>query len=233
VKDDPELEALTQYFEDMRRYPLLTAKAEKELAKRAKAGDVEAAHLLMHSNMRLVVSIAKKYTTYNIPLNDLIGYGNIGLAKAVQKYDPDLRTEKHPNGFKFSTYATWWIKQAISRAIADTELTVRIPVYLRGEKRKQAAVPVVSLDATIVPDSRPNDDALRLGDLATSDMSRLNQHIDQLARIQMLNTLVGVLTPKEKRAIALRFGFDRNGRERTLEACGKEMGIITTPGVLL
>ena len=114
---------LETYFRDINRIPLLTAEEEKALARRIKAGDMEARDKMIRANLRLVVSIAKNYVERGLSLLDLIEEGNLGLLKAVEKYDPDADC-------RFSTYATWWIKQAIKRALIDTVKTVRIPSYM-------------------------------------------------------------------------------------------------------
>ncbi len=125
----PEL--LTRYLEYIGRGKLLTHQEEIDLSKRAKAGDKKARQKLIEENLRLVVSVAKKYRGYGLPFEDLIQEGNIGLMKAVEKFD----TER---GYRFSTYATWWIRQAIGRAVSDKGRTIRVPVYMAENIRKMA-----------------------------------------------------------------------------------------------
>ena len=117
------MDALKLYIKDIRHIPLLTAVEEKKVAQHVRRGDAQARRLMVRSNLRLVINIAKQYSNYGVPLLDLIEEGNLGLMKAVGKFDPKL-------GYRFSTYATWWIKQHVTRALADQGKTVRIPVYM-------------------------------------------------------------------------------------------------------
>ncbi len=119
------------YFARIDKGELLTHEEEIDLSKRAKAGDKRARQRLVEKNLRLVVSVAKKYRGYGLPFEDLIQEGNIGLMKAVEKFDPD-------RGFRFSTYATWWIRQAVQRAVADKGRTIRVPVHMGDKMRKMA-----------------------------------------------------------------------------------------------
>ena len=243
--DDP----VRMYLKDIGKIPLLSAQKEAELAERVANGDESAKNELVESNLRLVVSIAKKYVGKGMYILDLIQEGNLGLMKAVEKFD-------HTKGYKFSTYATWWIKQAITRAIADQARTIRIPVHmvetihrvsrtsrqLLQENGREPTVEEIAENLGMTPEKvreimKAAQDPVSLETpIGEEDDSHLGDFIPdestltpseavsyQLLREQ-LNKVLHTLTPREEMVIKLRFGLD-DGRTRTLEEVGKEFNI--------
>ena len=243
--DDP----VKTYLKEIGRVPLLTAEQEADLARAAQAGDEQARRALSEANLRLVVSVAKRYVGRGLPFLDLIQEGNLGLMKAAEKFEPE-------RGFKFSTYATWWIRQSITRAIADQGRTIRIPVHLveninrvkktAGELlRKNGREPTVE-EIAVQLDLEP-DRVRELLQLAQDPISletpvgeEEDAHLEdfiqdeeagvpvdeagrQLLRRELMNVLKS-LTPREERVIALRFGLE-DGRSRTLEELGREFNV--------
>ena len=243
--DDP----VHTYLKEIGRVPLLTAQQEADLARAAQAGDADARRALSEANLRLVVSVAKRYVGRGLPFLDLIQEGNLGLMKAAEKFEPE-------RGFKFSTYATWWIRQSITRAIADQGRTIRIPVHLveninrvkktAGELlRKNGREPTVE-EIAVQLDLEP-DRVRELLQLAQDPISletpvgeEEDAHLEdfiqdeeagvpvdeagrQLLRRELMNVLKS-LTPREERVIALRFGLE-DGRSRTLEELGREFNV--------
>jgi RNA polymerase primary sigma factor len=230
---DPTLDSLQQFLDGIAKTPLLTAEEEIELAKRIERGDLEAKDHMTRANLRLVVSIAKRYRNQGLPFLDLIQEGSIGLVRAVEKFD-------HRKGFKFSTYATWWIRQAISRAIADKARTIRIPIHidnvlkkLDGAQRKleasgdrdptieeiaamagvdpveadvimRAAQQLVSLDKQVGDET----DAAQFGDLIPDETSAspFEEAVGSL-RDQRLAEVLDHLPYRERRILEMRFGL--------------------------
>ena len=238
------------YLKEIGRVPLLKPEDEPEIAKRIEEGDEEARNILISSNLRLVVSIAKKYVGRGMLFLDLIQEGNMGLVKAVEKFD-------YTKGFKFSTYATWWIRQAITRAIADQARTIRIPVHMvetinkltrvqrqlvqelgrdpsaeeisqrmegispeKVREIQKIALEPVSLETPIC-----EEDDSHLGDFI-EDKEALSP--DQYASNQLLkdeiNSVLSGLTEREEKVLRLRFGL-YDGRTRTLEEVGREFNV--------
>ncbi len=237
-----------QYLREIGRVSLLNAQEEIELAKRAENGEKLAKDRLISSNLRLVVSIAKKYVGRGMSLLDLIEEGNIGLMRAVEKYD-------WRRGYKFSTYATWWIRQAITRAIADQARTIRIPVHMvetinrfnRTQRRlmqelgreptPEEVADALGIDATkareiIKVSQEPTSLATKVGDEEDSELGDFIEapglKPDEQATRELLkghlDEVLDTLSPREKRVLQLRFGLE-DGKQRTLEEVGKEFGV--------
>jgi len=217
------------YLREIGQIPLLTPDQEIELAAKIKKGDREARALMIRSNLRLVVKIAHDYANLGLPLLDLISEGNIGLMKAVERFDP-------AKGGKLSTYAAWWIKQSIKRALANQSKTIRLPVHLVDKISKMRRV---SLQMSEELGREPTDD--ELGDeigIASGKVSQLEfgeivgdedaQTPFELLRDKNLRNEVGglldVLDDREKKIIFQRFGLD-GGKPKTLEEVGKKFGV--------
>ena len=240
--DDP----VRMYLREIGKIPLLTSEEEIELAKRMLAGDEYAKQKLAESNLRLVVSIAKKYVGRGMLFLDLIQEGNMGLIKAVEKFD-------YTKGFKFSTYATWWIRQAITRAIADQARTIRIPVHMvetinklirtsrhllqqlgreptPEEIAKEMEIPVekvteiqkIAQDPVSLETPIGEEDDSHLGDFIQDDDSPAPQDSAAYTLLkEQLEEVMETLTPREAKVLKLRFGLE-DGKARTLEEVGKE-----------
>ena len=243
--DDP----VKAYLKEIWQVPLLSAEEEQTLARAARAGDADARRRLSEANLRLVVSVAKRYAGRGLPFLDLIQEGNLGLMKAAEKFEPD-------RGFKFSTYATWWIRQSITRAIADQGRTIRIPVHLvehinrvrktAGELlRKNGREPTaeeIAVRLEMEPDrvrellqlaQEPVSLETPVGEEEDAHLEDFIQDeeagipVDEAGRQLLRRELMSVLkslTPREERVITLRFGLD-DGRPRTLEELGKEFNV--------
>jgi RNA polymerase primary sigma factor len=251
LEDMSELAAdsVRMYLKEIGRIPLLTWDEEVDLAKRIKAGDLQAKKRLAEANMRLVVSIAKKYIGRGLDLLDLIQEGNTGLLRAVEKFD-------YTRGFKFSTYATWWIRQAITRAIADQARTIRIPVHMVETINKMIRTQRKLLQE-LGREPLPEEIAIEMGievekvhhilkisqepvsiesPVGEEEDSRLADFIedresvspDEAATYELLkehiNDVLSLLTPREQRILRMRFGLD-DGRSHTLEETGQEFGV--------
>ncbi|NLJ34206.1 MAG: RNA polymerase sigma factor RpoD [Firmicutes bacterium] len=243
--DDP----VRMYLKEIGRVPLLTAEEEVDLAKRMELGDEVAKRDLAEANLRLVVSIAKRYVGRGMLFLDLIQEGNLGLLKAVEKFD-------YTKGYKFSTYATWWIRQAITRAIADQARTIRIPVHMVETINKLVRVSRHLLQE-LGRDPLPEEIAAEMGiteekvrevmkiaqepvsletPIGEEEDSHLGDFIedhDALSPVdaasfallrEQLEDVLETLTPREKKVLRLRFGID-DGRARTLEEVGQIFGV--------
>ena len=242
------------YLKEIGNVPLLTSDQEVDLAMRVEAGDVDAKRELTEANLRLVVSIAKKYVGRGMPFLDLIQEGNMGLMKAVDKFD-------YTKGYKFSTYATWWIRQAITRGIADTGRTIRVPVHMvetinktlrmtrqllqelgreptPEEVADRLGVPVsrvrevlkISRDPVSLDTPIGEEDDSHLGDFIEDDtaLSPADSATFSMLREELANALES-LTERERQVVKLRFGLE-DGRARTLEEVGKEFN-VTREGI--
>ena len=245
-------DSIQMYLKEIGQYPLIHANEEKDLAKRIEAGDMEAKNLLARANLRLVVSIAKKYVgrSANLTLLDLIQEGNLGLFKAVEKFD-------WTKGYKFSTYATWWIRQSITRALADQSRTIRIPVHmvetiskykqthrrlsqdlgrepLAEEIATEMGIPVekihvienisqetVSLEQPVGDD----DDKSTLENFIPDDkVLRPDQESSRRILSDQIKEVLNELNPKERKILEMRYGLI-DGIQHTLERVGEEFGV--------
>jgi len=242
-------DALQLFLNEMARYPLLTAEEEVELAKRIERGDKAAKDRMINSNLRLVVSIAKKYQGHGLSLLDLIQEGIIGLIRAVEKFD-------WRKGFKFSTYATWWIRQAVQRGVANKARTIRMPVHIVDRERKiakaerelltklgrgptlqeiakeaklplkqvrevqQAARAVTSLDRPIGSEGETS-----MGELFAGDEAPPEEEVEVSLRQEALRRAVAELPDRERDVLKLRFGLNGDSSPKSLEEIGKTLGI--------
>lgn len=250
--DDASDDSVRLYLREIGKIPLLSSEEEMELARRIVAGDKKAKDKMAEANMRLVVSIAKRYSGRGLDFLDLIQEGNTGLLRAVEKFDPD-------KGFKFSTYATWWIRQAITRAIADQARTIRIPVHmvetinklLRTQRRMTQELnreptieelakelemepekvehvikikqDISSLDAGIGRDGDNED--LVLGDfIEDEDMVSPEESASNQLLKEQVRDVLSSLSDRERKIVELRFGLG-NGKSHTLEEVGQEFAV--------
>jgi RNA polymerase primary sigma factor len=244
------MDALQLFLNEAGRYPLLTASDEVELAKQIERGDKRAKDLMINSNLRLVVSIAKKYQGHGLTLLDLIQEGIIGLIRAVEKFD-------YRKGFKFSTYATWWIRQAVQRGVANKARTIRIPVHIvereqkigRAEREliaklerapsdeeiakkaklplkqvrevRQAARAVTSLDRPLGDEH----DASSYGDLFASDAPSIDEEVHVSFAQTQLHAAVRELPEREQKILELRYGLSGASDPKSLEEIGRILGL--------
>ena len=243
--DDP----VRMYLKEIGKVPLLSAEEEIELAKRMEQGDEEAKHRLSEANLRLVVSIAKRYVGRGMLFLDLIQEGNLGLIKAVEKFD-------YRKGYKFSTYATWWIRQAITRAIADQARTIRIPVHmvetinklirvsrqllqeygrepLPEEIAEEMGIPEEKVREIMRVAQEPvsletpigEEEDSHLGDFIPDEDAPAPSDVASHTMLkEQLAEVLSTLTPREEKVLRLRFGLE-DGRSRTLEEVGKEFNV--------
>jgi RNA polymerase primary sigma factor len=243
-------DALQLFLNEAGKWPLLTAAEEVELAKRIERGDKEAKDRMINSNLRLVVSIAKKYQGHGLSLLDLIQEGIIGLIRAVEKFD-------HRKGFKFSTYATWWIRQAVQRGVANKSRTIRIPVHIAEREQKisradreltaklerpptdeeiakhtriplkqvrevrEAARAVTSLEKPLGSE----DDSALYGDLIASDQREVDEEVHVSLTQAALHKAIQELPERHAEIIKLRYGLDGDTEPKSLEEIGRILGI--------
>ncbi len=250
--DDVSDDSVRLYLREIGKIPLLSAEEEMDLARRIIEGDKKAKDKMAEANMRLVVSIAKRYSGRGLDFLDLIQEGNTGLLRAVEKFDPD-------KGFKFSTYATWWIRQAITRAIADQARTIRIPVHmvetinklLRTQRRMTQELnreptidelakeldmepekieyvikikqDISSLDAGVGRDGEDDDSVLQDFIVDEDTVSPEDSASNQLLKEQV-QEILSSLSDREQKIVRMRFGLD-NGKNHTLEEVGQEFAV--------
>ena len=250
--DDVSDDSVRLYLREIGKIPLLSAEEEMDLARRIVEGDKKAKDKMAEANMRLVVSIAKRYSGRGLDFLDLIQEGNTGLLRAVEKFDPD-------KGFKFWTYATWWIRQAITRAIADQARTIRIPVHmvetinklLRTQRRMTQELnreptieelskeldmepekieyvikikqDISSLDAGVGRDGEDDDSVLQDFIVDEDTVSPEDSASNQLLKEQV-QEILSSLSDREQKIVRMRFGLD-NGKNHTLEEVGQEFAV--------
>src|SRR6184192_3675726 len=203
-------DALTLLMNRVGRYPLLTAAEEVALAKRVERGDREAKERMINSNLRLVISIAKRYQNRNLPLLDLFQEGVIGLNRAVEKFD-------WRRGYKFSTYATWWIRQACQRAVSGQSDTIRIPTHVH-ERRVKLGSAAARLEPKLGREPTREELAAETG----LSVRHVDEATDSLRRLAVRRAVAN-LPEREARILELRFGFD--AEPASLEQIGRELGI--------
>lgn len=243
------MDPIRAYFKDVREIPLLTPEEEVELAQRIKKGDAQAREQMIKANLRLVISIAKRYMNLGIPLSDLIEEGNIGLMRAVDKFD-------HTKGFRFSTYAAWWIKQSVSRAIVDQGKMIRIPVYMNEELAKykkavealthklrrkprvaeiakkmqvgvdrvreftQCVTKMSSLDAPIGEDG----EGQFIDIVEDTNIEAPHEELESFLNKERTMDLLGMMSDREREVLEMRYGII-DGEKRTLAEIADKLGV--------
>jgi len=242
-------DSLQLFLNEAGRYPLLTAAQEVEIAKRIESGDKDAKDLLVNSNLRLVVSIAKKYQGHGLTLLDLIQEGIIGLIRAAEKFD-------WRKGFKFSTYATWWIRQAVQRGVANKARVIRIPVHIvereqkisRAERELVAKLERAPTDAEVADKAKlpikqvrevraaaravasldkpvGEDDSASYGDLFASSEASPDEQVEVELTERALHNAVAELSEREQQILNLRYGLSGDADPKSLEEIGRILGI--------
>jgi RNA polymerase primary sigma factor len=251
VEPEPEIttDALQLFLKDIGKVPLLTAAQEVELAKRIERGDHTAKQAMVEANLRLVVSIAKRYRNQGLPFLDLIQEGTIGLVRAAEKFD-------YRKGFKFSTYATWWIRQAVARAIADKGRTIRMPVHvveklnrimrserkLRAELGREPLMDEIARDVEMTHDEveqirrsaqvpvsleKPvgDDDESEFGHFLADESAPLPDELAETTlQREALRSILGALSERERMVLELRYGLDGQ-QPRTLDEVGRAFNV--------
>ena len=251
IEPEPEIttDALQLFLKDIGKVPLLTAAQEVELAKRIERGEHAAKQAMVEANLRLVVSIAKRYRNQGLPFLDLIQEGTIGLVRAAEKFD-------YRKGFKFSTYATWWIRQAVARAIADKGRTIRMPVHvveklnrimrserkLRAELAREPLAEEIARDVEMTQDEveqirrsaqvpvsleKPvgDDDESEFGHFLADETAPLPDELAETTlQREALRSILGALSERERKVLELRYGLDGQ-QPRTLDEVGRHFQV--------
>ena len=244
------MDPIKSYLKEIKNIPLLTAQQEVDLARKIKKGDKSARDLMINSNLRLVISIAKRYTNLGIALSDLIEEGNIGLMRGVDKFDPE-------KGFRFSTYAAWWIKQGISRAIIDQGKMIRVPVYLNEEimkyrkmveklthvlRRRPTAAEIAKKLKVTVEKVRELDGAItkmssldaplgedgdgQIKDLVEDEsMAAPDADVEIFLNKERARAILESLDQRERVIVEMRFGLKDGNEQHTLSQIAKKLGI--------
>lgn len=244
------MESLKLYLKDIREIPLLTAKQEVELSRKARKGDEQARKQMIRSNLRLVISIAKRYIHLGTPFLDLIEEGNLGLMKAVDKFDPR-------KGFRFSTYAAWWIKQGITRSLSEQGKMIRVPVYMndlitKWKKKREALsqklkrIPSDEEMAKLLKLNKQKKDQIKfwmstttssleapIGDESDSSVSELiedqtatqpDAQIEHMLDKERIGNMLEVMSDREREILDMRFGLV-DGKQRTLAEVAIKLGV--------